>query len=186
MDDQGRVAEPVLSSNGIASAASVHSEPTRDSIDSVIGTMTTATLSRRTIPKAAAALLMALALGPVTATASEELRAVELTFLKSNPGEREQLKNFIVLNWFAMDKIAKEQGLMSAFTVMDTGTHDGPWNVLVSVTYTDEKGYEGVADAFEKIRRSHTTVRVDGKALRDLGSIVDSKRLLENPAHAAQ
>ena len=60
-------------------------------------------------------------------------RSVELTFLKSLPGQRENLKQFIVLNWFAMDKKAKEQGLMDAFTVVDTGTEEGPWNVLVTV-----------------------------------------------------
>lgn len=75
---------------------------------------------------------------------------------------------------------------MSAFTVMDTGTDEGPWNVLVSVTYTNEKGYDGIVEPFEKIRRAHTTVRVDGKVLRDLGSIVESKRMFENPAHASR
>ena len=113
-------------------------------------------------------------------------RAVELTFLKSKPGQRGQLKRFIVLNWFAMDQIAKDQGLMSAFTVLDTGTDQGPWNVLVSTTYMDERGYPGIEEAFEKIRRAHTTVLVDGKGLRELGSIVDSKRLFEDPAHASK
>jgi hypothetical protein len=140
----------------------------------------------RTLFTAFGALLLAVMTTAATAAPSTERRAVELTFLKSKPGEREQLKTFIALNWFAMDKIAKEQGLMSAFTVMDTGTDEGPWNVLVSVTYMNEKGYEGVAEAFEKIRRAHTTVRVGGKALRDLGAIVESKRMFENPAHATQ
>jgi hypothetical protein len=75
---------------------------------------------------------------------------------------------------------------MSAFTVMDTGTDEGPWNVLVSVTYMDEQGYPGIEEAFEKIRSAHTTVLVDGKGLRELGSIVDSKRLFEDPAHASK
>lgn len=65
----------------------------------------------------------------------------------------------LFLNWFAMDKIAKEQGLMSAFTVTDTGTDEGEWNVLVSVTYMDDKGYEGIAEAFERIRGDHTPVQ---------------------------
>jgi hypothetical protein len=140
----------------------------------------------RTLVTALGALLLAFLTTVATASQSTERRAVELTFLKSNPGEREQLKSFIVLNWFAMDKVAKEQGLMSAFTVMDTGTDEGPWNVLVSVTYMNEKGYEGITEAFERIRRAHTTVRVGGKTLRDLGAIVDSKRVFENPAHATQ
>ncbi len=111
------------------------------------------------------------------------LRAVELTFLKSAPGQRENLKQFIVLNWFAMDKVAKAQGLMESFTVMDSGTDEGSWNVLVSVTYSNVRGYEGIANDFEKIRSAHQTVKVKGKALRDLGRVVESKRLLENPAH---
>ena len=134
------------------------------------------------------ALTLMLCLGTAQAGAATQQgsRAVQLTFLKSNPGQREQLKRFIVLNWFAMDKIAKDQGLMSAFTVMDTGTDEGAWNVLVSVTYTNEKGYAGVAERFEKIRNAHTTVLVEGKNLRELGSIVDSKQLLEDPAHATR
>jgi hypothetical protein len=148
--------------------------------------MKTTTVPRRFLARALAVLVLSISVGTAIASSTTDRRAVELTFLKSNPGEREQLKSFIVLNWFAMDRIAKEQGLMSAFTVMDTGTDEGPWNVLVSVTYMNEKGYEGIAEAFEKIRRAHTTVRVGGKALRELGSIVESKRVFENPAHATQ
>ena len=85
-----------------------------------------------------------------------------------------------------MDQIAKDQGLMSAFTVLDTGTDQGPWNVLVSTTYMDERGYPGIEEAFEKIRRAHTTELVGGKGLRELGSVVDSKRLFEDPAHASK
>jgi hypothetical protein len=148
--------------------------------------MKTELLSRRALAQSAAAVALTVFTGAGTAASAPERRAIELTFLKANPGQREQLKEFIVLNWFAMDKVAKQQGLMSAFTVMDTGTDEGPWNVLVSVTYMNEKGYEGIAEAFEKIRRAHTTVRVGGKALRELGSIVESKRMFENPAHATQ
>lgn len=127
-------------------------------------------------------VLLALVATVALAVPPVERRAVELTFLKSKPGQREQLKTFIIRNWFAMDRIAKEQGLLSAFTVMDTGTDEGAWNVLVSVTYMNDKGYDGIVDAFERIRRAHAPVRIDGKELRDLGAIVDSKRLFEYPA----
>lgn len=130
--------------------------------------------------------VLVLATAAASATASSDRRAVELTFLKSNPGQREQLKSFIVLNWFAMDKVAKEQGLISAFTVLDTGTDEGPWNLLVSVTYMNDKGYEGISKAFKKIRRAHITVPVEGKGLRELGTIVESKHVFENPAHGTQ
>ena len=120
---------------------------------------------------------------PGASAAPGSLRAVELTFLKSASGERERLKRYIVDNWFAMDAIAKAQGLMDAFTVWDTGSDEGPWNLLVSVTYRDSRGYAGISEAFEAIRRAHTEVRIDGKSLRDLGRIVDSRLVLEDPAH---
>ncbi len=123
---------------------------------------------------------------PLASSQSNAQRAVELTFLKAHPGQREQLKQFIVLNWFAMDKAAREQGLMHAYTLMDTGSDEGAWNLLVSVTYTNELGYPGIAEAFERIRSAHRTVLVDGKGLRELGAIVDSRRLLEHPAHGSR
>ena len=112
------------------------------------------------------------------------IRAVELTFLKALPGQRENLKRFIVLNWFAMDRIAREQGLLHAYTIMDTGSEDGPWNVMVSTTYRDARGYSGINQAFAKIRASHRTVLVDGKPLEALGSVVDSVQLLEDASYA--
>jgi hypothetical protein len=141
-------------------------------------------MKRRTITLAVPALF-ASAISCARAASAATARAVELTFLKAAPGERENLKRFIVLNWFAMDAIAKQQGLMQAYTVLDSGSDDGPWNLLVSVTYMDAKGYEGIAEAFEKIRRAHQTVPVDGKTLRDLGRIVESKRVFESPERAS-
>jgi hypothetical protein len=106
-------------------------------------------------------------------------RAVELTFLKSNPGDRERLKQFIASNWFAMDAIAVKQGLMSAYTILDAGDETGDWNLIVKVTYPNEKGYDGIQEEFNKIRQAHKTVLVDGKGLRDLGRIVSSKKTFE-------
>lgn len=117
----------------------------------------------------------------VAAVPEPAKRVVDLTFLKSNPGHRQQLRTFIVANWFAMDKVARDQGLIASFTILDSGTDEGPWNLVVSTTYLDERGYYGVADAFEKIRVAHKTVLVDGKKLGELGVIVDSKSLFEIP-----
>jgi hypothetical protein len=109
-------------------------------------------------------------------SAGSERVAVELTFLKAKPGERERLVRFIELNWFEMDRIAAGQGLMRDYRVLETGTDEGAWNVLVEVTYTDERGYAGIVEAFEAIRKAHRSVAVDGKGLRDLGAIVESKK----------
>jgi hypothetical protein len=111
-------------------------------------------------------------------------RAVELTFLKSNPGDREKLKQFIVNNWFVIDEIAVKQGLMSAYTILDTGDDTGDWNLIVKVTYPNEKGYDGIQEEFNKIRQAHKTILVDGKGLRDLGRIVSSKKTFEDVVSA--
>lgn len=129
-----------------------------------------------------AALLLAASIGlpALAAEPAPTRRAVEMTFLKAAPGAREALKQSIVANWFAMDRIAQAQGLMDSFTLLDTGTDDGAWNVVVSVTYRDERGYEGIREAFERIRAAHQTVLIDGKPLRELGSIVESRKLYED------
>jgi predicted nucleotide-binding protein len=106
--------------------------------------------------------------------------AVELTFLKSNSGARDKLKQFIVNNWFAMDEIAVKQGLMSAYTILDTGDDAGDWNLIVKVAYPNEKGYDGIQEEFNKIRQAHKTVLVEGKGLRDLGRIISSKKMFED------
>lgn len=106
-------------------------------------------------------------------------RAVELTFLKALPGERERLRRFIVANWFEMDRVAKLQGLMDEYRLLESTTDDADWHVLVMVSYHDDRGYEGIAEAFERIRRAHATVRIDGKGLRELGTIVLSRKTLE-------
>jgi quercetin dioxygenase-like cupin family protein len=115
----------------------------------------------------------------LSAAAQPARRAVELTFLKSWPGERERLRQFIERNWFAMDRIAQSRGLMTAYSVVETGSDEGPWNVVVSVTYPNERGYDGIASDFEEIRRAHVTVLIDGKGLRELGSIVETRRTYE-------
>lgn len=132
-------------------------------------------------------LLLALASGLGAQTVDQSpVRAVELTFLKASPGNRENLKKFIALNWFAMDKIAVERGLMKEFKVMDTGSDEGAWNVLVAVTYHDARGYEGIAGEFEKIRAEHKVVLVNGKRMPELGAVVESRKLFENPAQGSR
>jgi hypothetical protein len=113
-------------------------------------------------------------------TAAKAKRAVEYTYLKSLPGERENLKRFITANWFAMDAIAVSQGLMVSYQLLDTGNDDGPWNVVVAVTYPNSLGYSSIAPQFEKIRRAHQTVLIDGKGMRDLGKVIETRPLFED------
>jgi hypothetical protein len=109
--------------------------------------------------------------------AERRLVAVEYTFIKSLPGEREALKKFIVANWFKLDAIAAQRGLMSAYEVLDSGDDAEPWNIVVAVTYMNRAGYEGIATEFEKIRRDHKRILIDGKDFKDMGKIVMSRKL---------
>jgi hypothetical protein len=112
-------------------------------------------------------------------SAQENKRAVEFTFIKSLPGKREQLVKFIDANWFAMDSIAVKQGLMRGYRMLDSGDDAEPWNIVVMVTYPDAGGYEAIKTKFEEIRKAHTKVLIDGMDFRELGRVVESRKLLE-------
>jgi hypothetical protein len=115
---------------------------------------------------------------PASSTA-ENKRAVEFTFIKSLPGKREQLVRYIDANWFAIDSIAVKQGLMRSYRMLDSGDDAEPWNIVVMVTYQDAGGYEAIKTKFEEIRKAHTKVLVDGMDFRELGRVVESRKLLE-------
>lgn len=136
--------------------------------------------------RAAAALLaLAFAAVPVAATAAPapvEARTtvvVEWTRLKARPGERANLAAFITANWFALDAVATEQGLFTSYRLIENPAADGAWDLLVEVGYPTAAGYDDPATqtAFTAIRAAHTTVRIDGKTLADLGTILGTERL---------
>lgn len=102
----------------------------------------------------------------------------EVTYLKALPGQKEQLIQFLNRNWFAMDSIAVSQGLMSGYKLWESAD-SAEWDVIVAVAYPDSKGYEGIKEAFEKIRSQHVTIPVEGKKLPQLGKIVRSEKFHE-------
>lgn len=118
---------------------------------------------------------------PVTPAAA---RAVELTFLRSEPGQHERLVRFLEANWLALDHVAIARGLFVDARLLearDEGAPDPPpWDVVVAVTYRDTRGYEGVRAAFEAIRRAHPKQLIDGHDLATLGRIVAARSLVES------
>jgi hypothetical protein len=102
----------------------------------------------------------------------------ELTFLKATDGDTASLCRFITKNWFVMDKIAVERGLMTEYRLLRSTGADPDWDVLVIVGYPNVDGYSGITLEFEAIRAAHTIVPVNGKTLRQLGVIVSSRRLV--------
>jgi hypothetical protein len=136
----------------------------------------------------------AIATTPVAANATADrppvsttLRAVEITFLKSLPGKREQLERFIRANWFPPDEIAVEQGLMVSYEWLDSGDDigkdSGAWNAMVIVTYPNESGFAGVKPQWDKLLAEYRTknprVLIDGLGFPELGKIVESRKFYE-------
>lgn len=118
------------------------------------------------------------ALTPAPAAARATM-VVEWTRLKALPGERANLTAFIHLNWFAMDAKAVEQGLFTSYRLIANPASDGEWDLLVEVGYPTPLGYDEPATqaAFGAIRAAHTVVPVEGKTLRELGTILGTERL---------
>lgn len=137
--------------------------------------MTTST--RRSIlalGAAGAGLTAGAALAAASTKAARPPAVVGATFLRSLDPDPAALARFIELNWFEMDRIAKEQGLMTDYALFTAPELSPDWNVLVTVGYPQAEGYAAIAPAFEEIRRAHVVKPVDGKILRELGVIVRS------------
>ena len=107
-----------------------------------------------------------------------------MTYIQAKAGMREQMKRFLVANWFALDEIAVKQGLMTSYRLLDTGQDAAgdaeAWNIIVISSYRDEKGYEGIKTEFEALRKTHQKVLIDGLDFRELGRIVKSQPLWES------
>lgn len=105
------------------------------------------------------------------------VKVYECTFLKSFDQQPDKLIRFLTENWFAMDKIAVEQGLIVNYSLFESPDDAEGWNVLVLVGYPSQTGYQAITQEFEKIRHKHQKVLIDGKDLKDLGKIVGSRKI---------
>lgn len=127
-------------------------------------------------------------LTPGSAQASDDLQIASnsnwtFTYLKATEGNRDSLRKFIETNWFAMDKVAVERGLFKSYRLIENITESvsrdrTTWDFIVAVEYFDNQSYPDIQQDFEEIRAEHETILIDGKTLRDLGSVVLSERVL--------
>ncbi len=108
----------------------------------------------------------------------KSVKVYEYTFIKSLESKPDKAIEYIVKNWFALDKIAAEQGLLLEYNVFEAGADEkAEWNIVVSVGYPTERGYEAIVEEFGKIRQQHKKVLVDGKEFKDLATIVGSRKM---------
>ncbi|NBW36333.1 MAG: hypothetical protein EBR30_15205 [Cytophagia bacterium] len=105
------------------------------------------------------------------------------TYLKANPGEHSNVKAFLERNWLAMDSIAVVQGLINKYELIENieGQHNPntKWNFIVAVEYFTRNTYTDIADKFELIRKQHQTIKIEGKTLKELGSILKSETVIK-------
>lgn len=109
---------------------------------------------------------------------SKNVQVYEYTFIKSHDAKPEKAIEYIVKNWFAMDKLAAEKGLLVEYNVFEANADaKAEWNIVVAVGYPTERGYEAIAEEFTAIRQQHKKILVDGKDFKDLATIVGSRKM---------
>ena len=80
---------------------------------------------------------------------------------------------------------SKARGLLDGFSVFESGSDEGAWNVVVSTIYRDARGYEAVKQDFEPIRKGHQEALIEGRGFDDLGTVVDSREMFEHPGNTS-
>ena len=111
----------------------------------------------------------------VVTPASAPTRHVTQTYLRAAPGKRAALIAYIERNWFAMDRLGIEQGLVTSYARMQCADDtDADWDIIVAVGYPTARGHDapGVAEAFNMNGAAHRAIKVDGLGLNELGTIV--------------
>ena len=104
------------------------------------------------------------------------------TYLRAKENEKQNLKHFIVSNWFAMDSIAVNQGLFNDYKLLENQSKDASsdWDFIVAVEYFTAGTYIDIQEEWQEIRNNHKTILIDGKGLRDLGNIIKSEELIDS------
>ena len=135
-------------------------------------------VSRRVVLVGGASVAAAFA-GPAKDATSKPTVLKEQTYLKAAAGERANLIKFIVANWFVMDQKALDQGYFTSYELLEDIDENKDWDLVMVVGYPQAQGYEEPATmaAFKAIRAAHKEVAIEGKSLKQLGSIVRHHRL---------
>jgi hypothetical protein len=141
------------------------------------------TLSRRNLftfgALSSAALLM-----PAWAAARKlKTVLVEQTYLKAKPDLRNDLIRYIELNWFAMDQKGIDAGIFTFYELFEDIDENKAWDIVMLVGYPTLEGYEETKTKtiFKDISSKHTEIPVNNRSLKELGEIVEHRRLRIRP-----
>lgn len=136
---------------------------------------------RRSVWRAAAALILAASVASVIAAARPREKAGrqgqvwQLTYLKAKPGHVAHLAEFIERNWFAMDSAARRAGAIVDYQLVRGAPADSAWDLLEITVFADSTQHARSDSLYRTVfRPAHRVVPVDGKMLPELGTIVHS------------
>ena len=101
------------------------------------------------------------------------------TYIKARENQKDDLKQFIIENWFAMDSIAVRQGLFNDYRLLENvdDSDKAEWDYIVAVEYYTRGTYDDIKEAWQPIRSAHKTVLINGLNFPQLGSVVKSENL---------
>ena len=103
------------------------------------------------------------------------------TYLKAKENEKHNLKAFLIKNWFAMDSIAVSQGLFNDYKLIENTNKNASseWDFIVAVEYFTANTYSDIEEEWQVIKNNHQTILIDGKSMKELGSIVKSETVID-------
>ena len=112
---------------------------------------------------------------------SQQTTTIDLTwtytYMKAHAGKQDDLKEIIIQNWFKMDSVAVEQGLIKSYELIENldESESREWDFIVAVEYFTRETYADIAEAFGQIRSAHQTVKVNGLTFPEAGQVVKSE-----------
>lgn len=103
------------------------------------------------------------------------------TYLKANANEKQNLKTFLIKNWFAMDSVAVTEGLFNDYKLIENSNPEvtSEWDYIVAVEYFTAGTYSDIESEWQLIRKDHKTILIEGKSMKDLGTFVKSETVVD-------
>ena len=101
------------------------------------------------------------------------------TYLKAKDNQRDNLKEYILQNWFVMDSIAVQNGLFNDYRLFSNVASEtnSDWDFVVAVEYFTTGTYADIAEEWETIRSNHQIIPIKGYSFSELGMVIRSENL---------
>ena len=80
-----------------------------------------------------------------------------------------------------MDRIAVSQGLFNDYKLIENTNKNesSEWDFFVAVEYFTANTFSDIEEEWQVIKNNHQTILIDGKSMKELGSIVKSETVID-------